>query len=395
MAMSSAARLGTVLGCVVLVGTGSIGAVIWQGNTFDAVFDDLSVRLANEAQREGFTLVAEESGRTWHSRDISLRFSAPGIDLQWKGTADFGWGTTATLLLDTDYGTAADFEKLGIVGYEDSIVLESGLKGLVDGNFDWRWSAKPFTFNENGVPLCEVGGMSLNGGGDLTSARFVLDGIRAGEGAIKISSGRITGDFKADSQESRNSSVLWKMMSFNYEDNYQKVAIGESSVSVSAKVTSAKGEPVVYQLDYGMDIGSTDDDGHRLWDLWKVRAEVHKVPEKLITSMAFHSPDQAFGVFAYMQYAFHRQGLTIHLPVNEWHLGDSQASFTGTLADTQEGLGSFDVVIDRAFAEKVPELKSETKAWLEEGLLREEEGRLSGRGKIDPNGDIFMNGVPL
>lgn len=401
MAMTPAARWGTLAACLVLAGAGSAGAILWQASTFDAVFADLQKKLTDEGARQGVIVVAEETGRSWRTREVSVRFGAPGLELRWQGEARFGLGTTADLKLDTAYGTAADFEAMGIAGYEDRITIESTLTGK---DFAWRWDAKPFRILEEKRTLADVGAMSLAGTSAMTAVRFELAGVTAGDAAETLTLGRLTGDFKADANDMRNSSVAWTLANFAYDGGEEKVALGESSVTmgVAVKDKEEKAEEkaggqaeTLFRLDYGMKLGALDEAGERLWDAWEAKAAVDRVPEKLLTTLAFHKPEERFGLLAYIQYAFHRQGLTIEVPVNEWRLGDERASFTGRLVDTEKGLGDFLVAIDPGFAEKIPELKQETEAWKKEGLLVEEEGRLIGRGLIDSQARFFMNGKPL
>ena len=401
MSMTPAARWGAIAGCLVLAGAGSAGAVLWQASTFDALFADIQKKLTDEGARQGLIVVAEETGRDWRSRDLSVRFGGPGVDLRWTGKATFGFGTAAELTLDTAYGTAAQFEELGIAGYSDKITIESSLTST---DLKWGWEALPFKIMEEKTVLAQVGAMSLTGTGDMTSATFKLDGLTAGDQTEKLVLKRLTADFKADAEDMRNSSVAWKLESFNYDGGEEKVALGESTLTMGIRVTGEEKQKdkegrkvpsAIFSLDYGMKLGAMDEAGERLWDEWEARAEVNEIPEKLLTSLAFHTPEERFGVLAYLQYAFHRQGLNINVPVNVWRLKGAEASVTGKLVDTDAGLGSFDVKIDSTFTDHVPELKQETDAWVKEGLLREEEGRLVGHGIIDNQARFFMNGQPL
>ncbi len=401
MTMTPAARWGAIAGCLVLAGAGSAGAILWQASTFDANFADIQKKLTDEGARQGFIVVVEETGRDWRSRDLSVRFGGPGVDMRWTGKATFGFGTSAMLTLDTAYGTAAQFEELGIVGYSDKITLESA---LASADLKWSWETVPFKIMEDKVILADVGAMSLTGTGDMTAANFKLDGLMVGDKAEKLVVNTLTADFKADVEDMRNSSVSWKIASFNYEGGEEKVALGESTLTMGIRVTGEQKQTdqdgrkvpsAIFSLDYGMKLGAMDEAGVRLWDEWEARAEVNEIPEKLLTSLAFHQPEDRFGVLAYLQYAFHRQGLNINLPVNVWRLQGAEASVTGKLVDTDTGLGFFEVKIDSAFADNVPELKQETDIWVKEGLLREEEGRLVGHGIIDSQARFFMNGKPL
>ncbi len=81
--------------------------------------------------------------------------------------------------------------------------------------------------------------------------------------------------------------------------------------------------------------------------------------------------------------------------MNEWCLGDAKASVTGQLVDDGEGLGRFEVVIDKAFVDKAPQLRPDTDAWLREGLLLNDKDRLLGHGYIDPQARFYLNGKPL
>ena len=392
MAMTPAARWGALAACLVLAGAGSAGAILWQADTFDAVFADLQKKLTDEGARQGVIVVAEETGRSWRTRELSVRFGAPGLELRWQGEARFGFGTTADLKLDTAYGTAADFEKMGIAGYEDRITIEANLTGK---DFAWRWDAKPFKILEEKATLADVGAMSLTGTSGMTDVRFELAGVKAGDATETLTLGRLTGDFKADAKDMRNSSVTWSLANFAYAGGEERVALADSSLTMGIAVTEDQEKETLFRLDYGMHLGALDEAGERLWDAWDAKAAVDKVPEKLLTSLAFHRPEERFGLLAYIQYAFHRQGLTIEVPQNEWRLGEDKASLTGRLADTEKGLGDFLVSIDPGFARKIPELKQETDAWLQEGLLVEEDGRLLGRGVIDAQARFLMNGKPL
>ena len=401
MTMTPAARWGALAGCLVLAGAGSAGAILWQASTFDAVFADIQKKLTDEGARQGLIVVAEETGRDWRSRDLSVRFGGPGVDLRWTGTATFGFGTTARLTLDSAYGTAAQFEALGISGYSDKITIESSMTGA---DLTWGWEAMPFKILEEKAVLADIGAMSLTGSGDLTAATFTLDGLTAGDATEKLTVNKLTADFKADKKDMRNSSVVWKLGAFSYEGGEEKVALGESTLTVGIRVTGEEekkdkeGHPIpsaFFSLDYDMKLGAMDEAGERLWDEWQARAEVNRIPEKLLTSLAFHTPEERFGVLAYLQYAFHRQGLNINVPLNAWRLKGAEASVTGRLADTDVGLGTFEVAIDSAFTEAVPELKQETDAWVQEGLLVNEEGRLIGHGTIDSQARFFLNGKPL
>ena len=392
MAMTSAARWGLTAGCLVLLGGACGGAVVWQAHTFDAVFADLSKKLSDESHRQGVLLIAEETGRRWNARDIAVRFHADNVDLRWSGQATFGLGTKAVLTLDTDYGTAAMFESAGISGYQDRLTLRSGW-GLSDA--EWSWEAVPFRVLNHETVLADVGAMKIDGATDMTTVRFHLTGVTIADNGLRIVSGPVKATFTAQEDNLRNSSVKWTLDSLKMQGNGVNAELGLSSLSVETTVTGKKEEDDVLRLDYAMNLGSLLEDGERLWDAWNLRVEVHEVPEVLFNALADMTPENGFGTLVYLQYAFHREGLKIRIPVNEWCLGDAKVSVTGQLVDDGEGLGRFEVVIDKAFVDKAPQLRPDTDAWLREGLLLNDKDRLLGHGYIDPQARFYLNGKPL
>lgn len=138
--------------------------------------------MADKGVLAGALVNAEQTGRGFARRDLSIGLRASGLELRWTGSVRFGLGMTARLSLDKTSGTMAELTGLGVAGLEDEVVVT---RGLFAKRPEVAWRVKPFRLLSNDV-LCSSGGFEFSSTNLEREGRALWHGLTCAQGVENV-----------------------------------------------------------------------------------------------------------------------------------------------------------------------------------------------------------------
>ncbi|MBP3438885.1 MAG: hypothetical protein J6K46_06155 [Sutterella sp.] len=398
---------GAAAGAAVLAAAAAAGFVYWEGTVFDARFADFAKRLSEEGARAGLTIAAEETDRSFAGRGLSLSVASPGVKLRWTGRAEFGFGSKAVLRFDPDKEAAEALRAEGIEGLGDELTVTADATGR-EIRYDWK--LKPFGLKGEDGLHCSVGAVTLKGGADFASAALHWDGMRCEAEGEELSIASADADYRAKNEgetfalDLRSSEMIYRSsetsvemteLTFAASGGPAKQTAEKADRSKADKTAPAEKQPKIFDFGYGLTVTSLKLDGETVLDKGSLQLRLLNVEEELAAGVAAESAaGEGFSALARLEDAFMNRGLVLELDEALLARNGGRAELTGRLARTAERFGALALSIDPKAAAGLPDIESELKLYRDEGLLKENDGRLTSHIEIREDG-VVANGKPL
>lgn len=367
------------------------GGVWLQGRAFDRQFDEFARELADMSVDMGFLLSAEQTGRGFAHRDLSIKMRWKDFRLCWTGRAEFGLGMTARLVLDKEYGSMSNLLDHGIEGLDDELVVKTG---LFSSKPEFSWRVKPFRVAAGGL-LCSAGGLELTSGDVEHEGRLVWRGLSCSEGGESLRTGDVMFDVSV-SKDGRRAEVkaVFEGGSADVEGMSLKTGSFEMLSTIEETRAETQEDDALYSQSWTLKSGELDYDGVRVLDALTFRANMTNVPERLVEAMALGGAVSPVIMEMAAEQAIMQGGMMFDLDECTVTRGEGTMSAAGRVARDGDRIGAFSVRMDPEFgadiegwSEAVAELKAN-------GSLRTVEGRLETHVELSTDG-VVVNGVQL
>lgn len=388
--------LGMAAGGAVFVGAAAVGGLLWQGSVFDDQFEDVARKLSDDGVKVGLSISVEETNRHLMGRDLSVTVKDEHFAFRWTGQATFGFGTTATLALDREYGSAPQLPELGLDGFEDQIKVKADLSG----DLSYEWTVKPFRIKDDPV-LCSVAGFTLTADKDLKHTDMLWHGMtcqandeRLVTGPVVMTAsedatqGRIEVEVKGGELTSQGVGGLVTMEGYTLHSLQTRQKVDEQK-GETAKATTPQAPE--YEQQWTWTVSKLKLDGQTAFDSWKGKLRLMNLPESFVTQMAEGAMVDVQSLLPLLL----ATDMKAKLEECTFERQQKQASVTGQLGREPTQWGSFTVKIDREFASDEPVWMDSVKELVADGALRASEGDDQGPwvSQIDITDEgILVNG---
>lgn len=329
-------------------------------------------------------------------RDLSVTVKDEHFAFRWTGQATFGFGTTATLALDREYGSAPQLPELGLDGFEDQIKVKAGLSG----DLSYEWTVKPFRIKDDPV-LCSVAGFTLTADKDLKHTDMLWHGMtcqandeRLVTGPVVMTAsedatqGRIEVEVKGGELTSQGVGGLVTMEGYTLHSLQTRQKVDEQK-GETAKATTPQAPE--YEQQWTWTVSKLKLDGQTAFDSWKGKLRLMNLPESFVTQMAEGAMVDVQSLLPLLL----ATDMKAKLEECTFERQQKQASVTGQLGREPTQWGSFTVKIDREFASDEPVWMDSVKELVADGALRASEGDDQGPwvSQIDITDEgILVNG---
>ena len=378
--------------------------VHWEGGAYDA---RLAEAVANPP--EGITLVVEELGRTWRTRDYRVRATAggdrSGLSALWTAHAEMGLGTVTTLHLDLSEGAGALIRDAGVEGFSDELLVKTSATGRLEPVV-WRVDALSFRDTQTGL-LCRTEPAEIRGGEkpgeswvtaslgglvcttpdgktEVSSLKALRTEVRAVEGRPFVDAAFEGGAFSADGLEGDG---------FRATFSSKREASGERKDE-----KSSENAPALWEERLELSVKRPRIEGESADEIG-FTARLTGLTEKFIADVSEASaqasthPAASWKLLGVWQQAFTKGGVSLVLDDARYVRGGDAATLTGRLSYEEDEtlpaprFGLFELAIPQGIA--APESVAEP---LSLGEVKLVDGVYRSRIEIDARG-VFANGV--
>lgn len=376
---------------VAAIAASAAGAVWLQGRIFDREFETFAREMAEKGVLAGALVNAEQTGRGFARRDLSIGLRASGLELHWTGSVRFGLGMTARLSLDKTRGTMAELSGLGVEGLEDEIVVT---KGLFAKHPEVVWRVKPFRLLSNDV-LCSSGGFEFSSTDLEREGRALWHGLTCAQGAENVRVGEVM-LHAAASADGRRAEIRAAVAGAAADAAGLRAKTGAVEWEGTLEETRAETaeDEALYAQTSLFRAQNVDYDGERIFDAWTWRSRMTSVPARLAEAVMFGDASGPVIVEAAAEEAIMQGGMTFDLDECTVMRNGSLLTASGRIARDGQRLGALFVRMD-------PEFGADIKGWsqgVEElkagGRLRTVDGRLEAHVEFSTDG-VVVNGVRL
>ena len=367
------------------------GAVWLQGRIFDQRFEAFAREMSDKGVLAGALVNAEQTGRSFARRDLSIGVRAAGLELRWTGSVRFGLGMTARLSLDKPCGTMAELSELGVEGLEDEIVVT---RGLLEKTPEVVWRAKPFRLSSDGV-LCSSGGIELSSTNLEREGRALWHGLTCAHGGENVRVGDVMLDAAA-SADGRRAEIRASVAGAAADAAGLRAKTGAVEMEGTLEETRAETaeDEALYAQTSMFRVQNVEHEGDRIFDAWTWRSKMTNVPARLVEAMMLGDASGPVIVEAAAREAIMQGGMTFDLDECTVTRNGRLLTASGRIARDGQRLGAVFVRMDPEFGEDIKGWSRVVEELKAGGRLRMVDGRLEAHVELTTEG-VTVNGVKL